>query len=101
MFGHAADVLQILVFLQALATALTVPAWCHYDARQHGHPFGTGLRLLVLFVAVIGFPIYAFRTRGVRGFRLIASALAILVAVSVAAELAASAGAGMAARLGW
>ena len=91
VFAGTPDVTKGLAILQALIVALAIAAWCHYDALQRGHTLGVVLRLLVLFIAVIGFPICAFKTRGTRGFILIAGALGFLVLLGAAHGLGASA----------
>ena len=65
-----------------IAIIVCVGVWCHYDARERDYPLGAGLRVLILLFLFVGFPVYAFRTRGWRGFGLIGLAIPFFLAVA-------------------
>jgi len=64
-YGPASEVLG------ALSIILGISLWCHYDASQRDYTIGRALRLAILLILLVGFPVYAFRTRGWSGFGLI------------------------------
>lgn len=75
--------------LTPCALAVLIAVWCHYDAAQRGYDLSTPLRLLVLLLSPIGIPVYAFRTRGVSGFKLLGWSLLFVLTIGVCAGIAA------------
>jgi hypothetical protein len=77
-----------LFILDSLSFNFCTLMWCTTDAQLHGLRVGGRLRLAILIITPIGFPVYAFQTRGRRGWPLFGKSilfLALLVAVSVGA----------------
>lgn len=48
--------------------------WSYFDSLQYGLTVHIGYRVLVFVLPALGFPIYALKTRGVRGLTLILAA---------------------------
>lgn len=71
------------LLLEALVSVVCVPLWVSFDSAERRIELARGYRLLVILIPVIGFPLYAFRSRGVRGFGLIALALLVSLLASV------------------
>lgn len=67
--------------VMAISFGLGAAVWCHYDAVQRGYELRVWLRILVLIVAGIGLPVYAFITRGWKGFILLGQALLVVAAL--------------------
>lgn len=57
--------------LDTLSFAICLSVWCSYDAALHGFRLSPGVRLAVILIALIGFPVYAFKYRGRGGWRLL------------------------------
>ncbi|MCC6487865.1 MAG: hypothetical protein IT364_10230 [Candidatus Hydrogenedentes bacterium] len=76
--------------LDTLSFMFCLLLWCATDAQLRGYTLSRSLRWTIFLVAFVGFPIYAFRSRGRRGWLLLAQSvlfLLLMVAVSVGAEL--------------
>ena len=72
-----------------LSTLLTLPllvlgvSWCHTDARQRGFRLGRAWTLFLVFLSIIAFPIYFFRTRGIRGIKTLFLAVALCIVMMI------------------
>jgi 4-amino-4-deoxy-L-arabinose transferase-like glycosyltransferase len=73
--NRAAD---YLVGLPALILGI---AWCYEDSRQHEFALGKLMRLGLIFIFALAFPIYIFRTRGLNGFKTLGQTLFFLAAM--------------------
>ena len=74
------------LILDSVSFAFCVSMWCYYDAILIGYKLQRALRLSILLITFIGFPIYAFKSRGRRGWRLLALGILfflVLVGVSI------------------
>mgnify|MGYP001616706141 CR=1 FL=1 len=65
-----------------------ISLWCHFDAAERGYVTGRLLRVMIILLAVIAFPVYAFRTRGLSGFGLIGGGALFFVAIFVVYTIA-------------
>jgi len=72
---------EIFAGLAALVVPIAIATWCYYDARLHDIEIGRAFMVLIILVAIVGFPVYAFRSRGVRGFLLIGYSLLVATAL--------------------
>jgi len=75
-------------FLLGLPYLIFGVSWCFADARERNHRIGKLMQLVLVLFFVIGFPIYLFQTRGLRGFQTLAAAL-LLVIVMIACQIVA------------
>lgn len=41
--------------------------WCHVDAQERNFRLGRFMRLTLILIFLLGFPIYLFRSRGIKG----------------------------------
>ncbi|HPA17465.1 MAG TPA: hypothetical protein PLU30_06930 [Verrucomicrobiae bacterium] len=57
--------------LDTLSFSLCLSAWCACDAHLRGSRLGRGLRWTIILFALVGFPMYAFRSRGRHGWSLL------------------------------
>jgi hypothetical protein len=90
MFADAERELQLL---EGVGIAVLVASWCQVDARERGGTIGKLQFVSIVLIALIGLPVYLFRTRGLRGSLSILLALlfyALLVGVQVCVLLIAS-----------
>ncbi len=76
-------------WLSSVGICVAIVVWCHYDAAQRRFDLRTWLRLLILLLSPIGVPIYAFRSRGWSGFRLLGWSLLFLAALAACYGVAA------------
>lgn len=42
--------------------------WCHVDAQERNFRLGRFMRLTLILIFVLGYPIYLFRSRGMKGW---------------------------------
>ena len=61
------DVDQLLTIGTAVIEIILINVWCQYDSWERSYTIGKPLRLLIIFFAAIGVPVYLLRTRGWRG----------------------------------
>ena len=72
----------------AIPTVMLIASWCHIDARERGYAITKLLFLAIVFVTVVGLPVYLIRTRGVRGVLSIVIALLFAIIMVVLEEIA-------------
>ena len=72
------SVLSYLLRLPALILGIT---WCHVDANQRGYSMGKLMRLGLIFIFVVVFPLYLFRTRGLKGIKTLVQAILFVTAM--------------------
>ncbi len=65
--------------LDTVSFAFCLSVWCSCDAQLHGFRLNRGLRWAIILIALIGFPIYAFQSRGRRGWLLFGMGLLCFV----------------------
>lgn len=68
-------------FLLSVPTVILSVAWCYVDASEHEHRIRNLMRLALIFLFPIAFPIYLFQTRGVAGFKALGWALLFVLAM--------------------
>lgn len=56
--------------------------WCYTDAAERGSRIGVITRLLLIFVFVVGLPLYLFQSRGVGAFKSLGLVFALVAAMS-------------------
>ncbi len=59
------------LLLDGLSFGFLLLLWCAYDARLQDFWLSTGLRVVVFLIPIVGFPVYAFKSRGQRGWGLL------------------------------
>ena len=72
----------------AIPTVMLIASWCHIDARERGYTIRKPLFLTIVFITIVGLPVYLIRTRGVRGVLSIVLALLFTVIMVVLEEIA-------------
>ncbi len=77
--------LDTIVIIPLLVLAV---AWCLFDAKQRDHRVGCLMKLLLIFVFAIGFPLYLYSTRGIESFKTLGLSIG-LVAIMFACMIAA------------
>lgn len=60
---------QVLDLLVTLPMLILAVAWCHADANQRDHVMGGFMRISLVLLFAIAFPVYVFQTRGLSGFK--------------------------------
>ncbi len=63
---------RLLDFLVSLPVLISVVIWCHVDAKEREHTIGVFMKLGLLFLFVLAFPLYILQTQGPRGFKTLA-----------------------------
>ena len=74
LFSDDRGIDRLLTIACAVLGIILVVVWCQYDARERSYSIRRPLRLLIIFFAVIGVPVYLLHTRGRRGL------IAVLIA---------------------
>lgn len=64
--------------------------WCFTDASEHDYSIGWMMRILLVLMFAIGFPLYIFRTRGIAGFKTLGLAVLLVAIMAVCAGLTAA-----------
>lgn len=81
---------RALFVADTLSFAFCLSVWCASDAQLRGFRLSRGLRWMIILIALIGFPVYAFRSRGRQGWSLFGLGVLffmLMMAVSVGAGL--------------
>jgi hypothetical protein len=73
MFASVKDWQRLSFMISTLFFAFCTTFWCHYDSIVQNYDLKGRLRLTILLITVIGFPIYAFKSRGRAGWKLLFS----------------------------
>ncbi|MAD79395.1 MAG: hypothetical protein QF918_11905 [Pirellulaceae bacterium] len=60
---------RVLDYVVGLPVLIPVIIWCHIDAKERKHKIGIFMKLSLVFLFVIAFPIYIFQTQGPSGFK--------------------------------
>ena len=81
---------RVVTVVGGLVSIVLIFIWCQNDSYERSYRIPKALRLLIIFVAILGIPIYLFRTRGIRG---VVSIVKAVVFFGVCALFAAIAGA--------
>jgi hypothetical protein len=68
-------------FLLSIPSVILSVAWCYVDASEHEHRIRNLMRLALIFLFPIAFPVYLFQTRGVAGFKALGWTLLFVLAV--------------------
>ena len=76
-----------LDFIVGLPFLILGISWCFIDAGEREHRIGRLMKFALVLLFIVGFPVYVFQTRGVRGLRTIVLAL-LLVGVMIACVFA-------------
>jgi hypothetical protein len=58
---------RVVTLVGGLVSIVLIFIWCQNDSYQRSYKIPKLLRLLIIFVAILGVPIYLLRTRGRRG----------------------------------
>ncbi len=70
-----------LDFIVGLPWLILGISWCFIDAAERDHRIGLFMRLLLVFVFVIGLPTYLFQTRGFGAFKALALTMVLIAAM--------------------
>lgn len=73
----------VVEFFVGLPLLILAVAWCLTDADERDHRIGSVMRLELVFLFVLAFPIYVFQTRGLWGIKTLALAVLWIVAIGV------------------
>ncbi len=76
---------SLLDFVVGLPMLILGISWCFTDADQHNHQIGKLMRFVLVLLFIIGFPLYIFQTRGIRGFKILALTVLLMTAMAVCA----------------
>lgn len=63
-----------LNFIVSLPWLILAVSWCFADAAERDHRIGLITKSLLIFMLIVGLPIYLFQTRGLGGFKSVAFA---------------------------
>jgi hypothetical protein len=61
-----------LDFVAGLPFLLLGISWCFTDAEERNHRIGRVMKLVLIFLFIVGLPIYLLQTRGIRAFQTLA-----------------------------
>jgi UDP-N-acetylmuramyl pentapeptide phosphotransferase/UDP-N-acetylglucosamine-1-phosphate transferase len=79
---------RVLTLAGMLLGIVLITTGCQHDSREWSYTITKPLRLLLIFIAIIGVPIYLLRTRGLRGLISIAMAVAFFGILLLLEQLA-------------
>ncbi|MDB5338791.1 MAG: hypothetical protein JWN70_4410 [Planctomycetaceae bacterium] len=71
----------ILEFLVGAPLWILGVSWCFVDAKERDIRIGRLTRIILVLAFIVGFPLYAFQSRGIRGCKLVIVYLAVLAAL--------------------
>jgi len=71
--------MNIVIHVPTIALILW---WCLVDAEQHDHAIGKIMRICLILLTFIAFPIYIFQTRGIGGFKTLVLAALFFAAMT-------------------
>lgn len=63
--------------------------WCYLDALERQYALSKTMKICIVLLPVAGFPVYAFRSRGLAGFKTLGWAILFLLLAAVAAGIGA------------
>jgi hypothetical protein len=89
-----------LLFVLGIPTLFVLLAWCHCDARERCYEMSMPMRICLVLLFAVAFPIYVFKSRGLGGFKAIGLAILFTCAMAVTAIVASIACAGIGIALG-
>ncbi len=61
----------LMQYAFAFTNLILVYLWCGYDAAERGKKIGTATAALLVVLLVVGWPLYAFQSRGWSGLKLL------------------------------
>lgn len=73
----------VVDFFVGLPLLILAVAWCLTDADERDHRIGSVMRVALVFLFVLAFPLYVFQTRGLWGIKTLALAGLWIVAIGV------------------
>jgi hypothetical protein len=59
--------------------SIFVFVWCYYDALERQYPLNKTMKICIVLLPVVGFPVYAFRSRCLAGFKTVGWAILFLL----------------------
>lgn len=68
----------MLTFLFTVPIYIMVLSWCYADANERGRQLSKGESTSLILFFIVAFPIYLFRTRGIRGFQTLMLSLLVM-----------------------
>lgn len=72
--GSPIDTLSGYIF--GMISLFLILGWCHYDALERGYKISNSMRICLVLLFGVAFPVYLFKSRGLGGFKaLLLSAL--------------------------
>lgn len=74
-----------LDFIAGLPMLIMGISWCFMDADQHDHRIGKLMKLILVLLFIIGFPLYIFQTRGIRGFKTLVLTISLVAVMAACA----------------
>ena len=81
---------RTVTLLGGLVSIVLIFIWCQNDSYERSYRIPKSLRLLIIFVAILGVPIYLLRTRGIWGIVSIVKAVAFVGVCALLAGIAAA-----------
>ena len=60
---------RVLDYVIGLPVLIPILIWCHLDAKDRHHRIGILMKLSLIFLFVLAFPLYIFQTQGLSGFK--------------------------------
>jgi len=60
---------QVLDYVIGLPVLIPILIWCHFDAKERKRKIGILMKLSLIFLFVLAFPIYTYQTQGTNGFK--------------------------------
>jgi len=80
---------QLISFIGGALGSFFVFLWCYFDALERQYPLSKTMKICLVAIAAIAFPVYVFRSRGLAGFKTLGWAILFLLLAAVAAGIGA------------
>jgi hypothetical protein len=72
---------NLLYIVLQIPFIVLILMWCVVDADQRNHNIGKMMKIGLILLGVVAFPIYIFQTRGIAGFKSLFLAILFLAAM--------------------
>jgi hypothetical protein len=78
-FFGPTDTEQLINVIGGALDSFFVFLWCYLDALERQYPLSKTMKICLVVVAAAAFPVYAFRSRGLAGFKTVGWAILFLL----------------------
>ena len=81
------EAIRLAGLLCSLPGTFFILLWCYYDAQECQYTLSKTMKICLVAIAAVAFPVYAFRSRGLAGFKTLGWAVLFFLLMDVAMGL--------------